>query len=321
MREKKKGDKHTHRVDHHAFAVRDEGRGHLCSRARSDVYAVHVKLRAATTHTTSARVFAAAPCFPPCVACRCWLFLSRHGRHGSHAKTNEKERKRNRAWIVQRTTEARSERAEDPWSKRCCLSDGTAFSAAVCDPRRPSSSFLVAPRLVSAALVAFRPFPSLEFLPRLALIPHLCVLPYSLTRLTCSFSSSISRFSKPLLPCVTPSLFLSSITVPVSFNSLSRRHRHCHHYSRRGCHRRRLHRRRRLHHRYRHHHHYRHSCCRRSSRRHSHSQRVLSRKSVWFLGQSPAQVNLMTRFDSPLNRTNRVLSLHLLWSWRATGIN
>lgn len=200
MREKKKGDKHTHRVDHHAFAVRDEGRGHLCSRARSDVYAVHVKLRAATTHTTSARVFAAAPCFPPCVACRCWLFLSRHGRHGSHAKTNEKERKRNRAWIVQRTTEARSERAEDPWSKRCCLSDGTAFSAAVCDPRRPSSSFLVAPRLVSAALVAFRPFPSLEFLPRLALIPHLCVLPYSLTRLTCSFSSSISRFSKPLLP-------------------------------------------------------------------------------------------------------------------------
>lgn len=209
MREKKKGDKHTHRVDHHAFAVRDEGRGHLCSRARSDVYAVHVKLRAATTHTTSARVFAAAPCFPPCVACRCWLFLSRHGRHGSHAKTNEKKRKRNRAWIVQRTTEARSERAEDPWSKRCCLSDGTAFSAAVCDPRRPSSSFLVAPRLVSAALVAFRPFPSLEFLPRLALIPHLCVLPYSLTRLTCSFSSSISRFSKPLLPCVTPSLFLS----------------------------------------------------------------------------------------------------------------
>lgn len=90
MREKKKGNKHTHRVDHHAFAVRDEGRGHLCSRARSDVYAVHVKLRAATTHTTSARVFAAAPCFPPCVACRCWLFLSRHGRHGSHAKTKKK---------------------------------------------------------------------------------------------------------------------------------------------------------------------------------------------------------------------------------------
>lgn len=161
MREKKKGDKHTHRVDHHAFAVRDEGRGHLCSRARSDVYAVHVKLRAATTHTTSARVFAAAPCFPPCVACRCWLFLSRHGRHGSHAKTNEKERKRNRAWIVQRTTEARSERAVEqavlPIGWHCVQRRGV----------RPPSAFIVFPRRASSRLGGTRRFSPLS-VPRVS---------------------------------------------------------------------------------------------------------------------------------------------------------
>lgn len=94
---------------------------------------------------------------------------TRHGGRGHHAAEEEVKRIERESYkrTDDRTAEcSRSERAEDPWSKRCCLSDSTAFSAAVRDPRRPSSLRLVAPRPVSAALVAFRPFPSLEFYRR-----------------------------------------------------------------------------------------------------------------------------------------------------------
>lgn len=182
MREKKKGDKHTHRVDHHAFAVRNEGRGHLCSRARSDVYAVHVKLRAATTHTTSARVFAAAPCFPPCVACRCWLFLSRHGRHGSHAK-NERKRKEAESSVDRTTNDRSSKRTSRRSVEQAVLPIGWH-----CVQRRgvrPPSAFIVFPRRASSRLGGARRFSPLS-VPRVSTASRVHPTPLCTTLLSYS---------------------------------------------------------------------------------------------------------------------------------------
>jgi hypothetical protein len=97
--------------------------------------------------------------------------------------------------------ELEPDRAEDPWSKRCCLSDGTAFSAAVRDPHRPSSSSLVASRLVSAALVAFRPFPSRR---ACYAAPRIRAPPPSLRTWRTHALHRVSRISSGLLHLRTP---------------------------------------------------------------------------------------------------------------------
>lgn len=144
---------------------------------------------------------------------------TRHGGRGHHAAEEEVKRIERESYkrTDDRTAEcSRSERAEDPWSKRCCLSDGTAFSAAVRDPRRPSSSRLVAPRPVSAALVAFRPFPSLEFYRRRS--PRSALRLFRAKPCHATPSHAEPRLTRPLLPtvCTTTARDCSSPRPPLA---------------------------------------------------------------------------------------------------------